>query len=86
MAEIDKAMPLSLTQEELAINIGLSRTSVVNMLAGKQSISIRHLYDMAEYLGIEAKDLLPGIKWYKENKHKKLKKIITFEVIDDEDI
>lgn len=83
---IEGSVPENMTQDELAMNIGLSRASLVNMMAGKQAISIMHLYEIAESLNMEAKDFLPDMEWYKKNKGKKLKKIITFEVIDDEDI
>lgn len=71
-----------ITQEELALKTGISRASMVNMENGRQGISLRRLFDMAVELGIEAKDLIPTNEWYKEHKNKKLRKIITFEVVD----
>lgn len=48
------------SQEELAQNIGLSRTSVVNIERGRHRIQIHVLYAIARFLGVEAVDLLPS--------------------------
>jgi len=49
----------SLTQDELANKIGLVRTSITNMELGKQNVSLHLLFQLADALGIQARDLLP---------------------------
>src|ERR1700689_1531060 len=51
-----------LTQDELAGHLGLGRSSVSNMEAGRQVITAVHLTVLAEVLGVPASDLLgvPG--------------------------
>lgn len=71
-----------LTQEQLASDVGISRTSLVNMEAGRQAISLVRLFAFADSLDVEAKDLLPDNKWYKKYKGKKLRKEIRL-VIDE---
>lgn len=49
-----------LTQEELAQKINMSRPTVVNIETGKQNIPIHILYNIAQALGTDPKDLLPS--------------------------
>lgn len=71
-----------LTQDELALKIGLSRPSMVNMAAGRQSISIKRLFDICEALNVEPDELLPTVSWVKQYKGKTLRKVITYELLD----
>ncbi len=48
-----------LTQERLAAKVGLSRTSIVNLEAGRQRVPIHQLYRIADALGCHPADLLP---------------------------
>lgn len=48
-----------LTQERLAARVGLSRTSIVNLEAGRQRVPIHQLYRIAHALGRQPADLLP---------------------------
>ena len=48
-----------LTQADLAHAIGLGRTSVANIEAGRQSVLVHQLYGLAQALGCEPRDLLP---------------------------
>lgn len=48
-----------LTQAILAEAVGVTRTSIVNIEAGRQRLPIDLLYDIADILGIQAADLLP---------------------------
>ena len=48
-----------LTQEELAKAVGVLRTSITNIEAGRQRLPIDLLYDIADVLGVEAASLLP---------------------------
>lgn len=72
-----------LSQEELAYSIGMSRASLANMEAGRQSISLFRLFAISEALQVEAKELLPNNEWYRKYKGKKLRKEIRF-VLEDE--
>lgn len=69
-----------ITQEELALRIGVSRVSIVHIEQGSQVTKISRIYDIAIALGVELSDLIPDKKWYISNKGKKLKKVITYEI------
>mgnify|MGYP001580414373 FL=1 len=49
------------TQEELAKKIGLTRTSLTNIEAGKQRILMHTLEEIAKGLGTTPKHILKGI-------------------------
>ena len=49
-----------LTQEELGRRVGLKRTSITNLEAGRQQIQVHTLYALAEALGITVTALLPA--------------------------
>jgi transcriptional regulator with XRE-family HTH domain len=46
-------------QADLALQIGIERTSIVNLEAGKQRSPIHVLYNIALVLGCEITELLP---------------------------
>jgi transcriptional regulator with XRE-family HTH domain len=48
-----------LTQEELGQRVGLSRTSIANLEAGRQRVPLHMLYVFARELGVPAASLLP---------------------------
>jgi transcriptional regulator with XRE-family HTH domain len=48
------------SQEGLAMALGLSRTSVTNIERGRQPVQIHTLYRIADVLGVELAELLPG--------------------------
>lgn len=48
-----------LTQAELANRVGLSRTSVTNIEAGTQAVTLAGLFELARGLEVDAVDLLP---------------------------
>lgn len=48
-----------MTQEQVANAIGLRRTSIVNIEAGRQRLPLDTLYDIADALNIQAVSLLP---------------------------
>ena len=52
---------LGLTQDEIAKRIGLERTSVVNIEAGRQRILLHQVEAIAEALGTTPKNLMRGI-------------------------
>lgn len=41
------------TQEEVALAIGLERTSICNIERGNQTLSVQHLQRIADFLGVE---------------------------------
>lgn len=55
---------LGMTQEELAKRVGgIGRTSITNIEAGKQVISLHELEDICKAFGIAPKNLMRGI-WF----------------------
>jgi len=48
-----------LTQAELSKRVGLSRTSVTNIEAGRQKVALHSLYYFASALGVKPSELLP---------------------------
>lgn len=48
-----------MTQQELATAIGLTRTSIANLEAGRQRIPLHILYAIAEALGVAPTVLMP---------------------------
>jgi len=73
---------VGMTQDDLALKVGLSRPSLVNMANGRQSVSIKRLFAIAEVLKIEPSELMPDLEWYLEHKGKKLRKVVTYEILD----
>lgn len=51
---------LGFTQIDLAAEIGLTRTSVVNIESGRQRLPIHVLYSIASAMGISVHILLPN--------------------------
>jgi transcriptional regulator with XRE-family HTH domain len=49
---------LSLTQDKLAAALQISRASLANIEAGRQKVLVHHLYDIADALQLDVKDLL----------------------------
>jgi transcriptional regulator with XRE-family HTH domain len=48
-----------LTQEDLAREVGLTRTSITNIERGRQKLLIHALFAIAQALGVPAVSLLP---------------------------
>lgn len=48
-----------LTQQKLANAVGLTRTSIVNIEAHRQAITLPTLYSLSKALGVNPKRLLP---------------------------
>lgn len=70
------------SQEELGRKIGLSRVSISNMEAGRQSISLKKLFLISLALNEPLQIILPTKEWFEENKNKKVKKRIIIEVYE----
>lgn len=49
-----------ISQEMLADELGLSRTSITNIEKGRQPVQLYSLYVIARLLGIDVKELLPS--------------------------
>jgi transcriptional regulator with XRE-family HTH domain len=49
-----------MSQELLARELGLSRTSVTNIEKGRQPVQLHTLYQISQLLSVELKDLLPA--------------------------
>src|SRR5205809_7305644 len=49
-----------MTQSQLAAQVGLTRSSIANLEAGRQRIQLHLLVWIAETLGVDAPSLLPG--------------------------
>lgn len=49
-----------MTQEALAVAVGLRRTSIVNIEGGKSGTTIQHLVFIADHLGVQVESLIPG--------------------------
>jgi DNA-binding XRE family transcriptional regulator len=54
---------LGLNQEELAKRVGILRTSITNIEAGRQRMLLHSVEDFARALGTTPKHLLKGIWW-----------------------
>jgi transcriptional regulator with XRE-family HTH domain len=52
---------LGLTQESLAEDVGLSRTSITNIERGEQRILLHQLYTFAEKLKVSPRRILPDL-------------------------
>lgn len=50
-----------LTQESLAEAADLSRTSIVNIEAGRQGVSLATIYRLADAIGVAPEALLPAL-------------------------
>jgi transcriptional regulator with XRE-family HTH domain len=50
-----------ISQEMLADELGLSRTSITNIEKGRQPIQLHSLYLIAKLLGTDVKELLPSV-------------------------
>ncbi|MBZ0299988.1 MAG: helix-turn-helix domain-containing protein [Anaerolineae bacterium] len=50
-----------LSQNELAVAVGLSRTSITNIEAGQQKIQIHTLFKIGEILDITPQSLMPSM-------------------------
>jgi transcriptional regulator with XRE-family HTH domain len=48
-----------LTQAQVATTVGIHRTHVVNIEAGRENITVGTLYGLADHLSVRASDLLP---------------------------
>jgi transcriptional regulator with XRE-family HTH domain len=57
----ERRRKLGLTQESLAEDVGLSRTSITNIERGEQRVLLHQLYSLAEKLRVSPKRLLPDV-------------------------
>ena len=73
------------TQAHVANILGKSRASVANIEAGKQAVSIESLFILADWLDYEVSDFLPSREWYKTYKNKSIRKVVSYEIINQEE-
>jgi transcriptional regulator with XRE-family HTH domain len=52
---------LSLTQQDVAARIGISRASLANIETGRQKVLVHQLYALAGALNLPPSDLLPPV-------------------------
>lgn len=50
---------LSMTQQQLAAHLGISRASLANIEVGRQKVFVHHLYTLAAALRLKPDELLP---------------------------
>lgn len=58
---------MSLTQEELAKKVSLSRASIANIESGRQKVLLHQLYVFAKYLNKKPSELLPTIEIFEQD-------------------
>ena len=61
---------LRLTQEELSLEVGLSRTSITNIERGRQKLLLHSILDLANALKVEPSDLIPVISVKRDAKNR----------------
>ncbi len=67
---------LGYSQEELAGAVGLTRTSIVNIEAGRQGLTVENLLKMCAVLKSKVDDILPPVPAVKLTSTKKVKRVI----------
>lgn len=58
----DARQQSSMTQEQLASALGLSRTSITNIEKGRQHVLVHTLYAIAHVLELNVRELLPEVE------------------------
>jgi transcriptional regulator with XRE-family HTH domain len=66
---------LGLTQESLAEDVGLSRTSITNIERGEQRILLHQLYSFADKLKVRPEKLLPDLNFRAPEIEQQLRKL-----------
>ena len=72
----ERRKELDLRQDDLAHQIGLTRTSVTNIERGRQKILLHHLFALAQALGTTPDRLLPKFNEIKESKLEELEQVV----------
>jgi transcriptional regulator with XRE-family HTH domain len=54
-----------MSQEDLARILSLKRTSVTNIEAGRQKMTVDTLYRLCEYFGLDIGEVMPPVSAYK---------------------
>lgn len=68
-------MDANLSQDELGLRVGLTRTSISNIELGRQKVQIHTLYEIASVLGVTPAALLPPSPDQAEVEEKYLKRL-----------
>jgi len=62
----ERRKALKLTQEKLSIKLGISRTALTNIEAGRQHLHVHKLCDISVALDLDVQDLIPKEYFNKE--------------------
>lgn len=76
-------MEKNMSQEQLAGYLGINRNSVVNIEAGRQGLTSRHLLNASIALDVDIRAILPSKEWFSKNKDKKVRRRVVVEIIDE---
>src|SRR5262245_59867222 len=60
LVQLHRKRLAGMTQDQLAVRVGLSRTSITNIEQGRQHVSLHQLYSIAEALQVSPEVLLPS--------------------------
>lgn len=66
---------MNLTQNELAMQLGISRASVANIEAGQQNTTVFALYEFCSVLNLSPSQLFPGLDEVRSAQSKKFNDI-----------
>jgi len=55
----ERRKALKLTQEKLSVKLGISRTALTNIEAGRQRLHVHKLCDISMALDLDVQDLIP---------------------------
>lgn len=57
----DRRVTLQLTQQQVAREIGVERTSITNIESGHQKLPLSLLYELCDVLGMDVRTVLPAV-------------------------
>lgn len=78
----ERRKKIGYNQDELASAVGLTRTSIVNIEKGKQSLTVENLLKVCAVLKCKVVDILPQVPSVKLTPIKKVKKVIEYKTMD----
>lgn len=78
----ERRKKIGYNQDELASAVGLTRTSIVNIEKGRQSLTVENLLKVCAVLKCKVVDILPHVPSVKLTPFKKIKKVIEYKTMD----